>query len=90
MPGACARGMRLQGAWQNPPGLAPGQEYEELPVTLYYLWMVEDEKSWWAMRLSRNADGSDQRFEKHAWWKESDGMSLSRKRTFLTRQQEQD
>jgi hypothetical protein len=84
-PGAKARGMRLEGAWQHP----PAQDYDELPVTLYYLWSVEDVAAWWAMRMSRNPDGSDQRFEKHAWWRTSDRMTLSRKRSVLSRQPEE-
>lgn len=82
MPGAERRGMRLEGAWQHP----PGQDYEELPTTLYYLWSVEGVEGWWAMRLSRGPDGSDERFEKLAWWEESEAMTLARKRSMLTHQ----
>jgi hypothetical protein len=85
LPGAQRRGMRLEAAWQSP----PGQEYDELPTTLYYLWSVEGVAGWWAMRLSRNPDGSDERFDKLAWWQESDRMTLSRKRSLLTDQPEE-
>lgn len=79
-PGAQQRGMKMEGSWRNP----PGQDLHEIPTTLYFLWSVVDVSAWWQMRMSRNADGSDQRFEKHQWWQESDRMTLSRKRTFLT------
>lgn len=81
-PGAEKRGMALEGAWQSP----AGHDYDDLPVTLYYLWSVADAKAWWAMRLSRSEDGRDERFDKLAWWEESDRMTLSRKRSTLTRQ----
>ena len=38
------------------------------------------------MRLSRRPDGSDERFEKLAWWEESEAMTLARKRSMLTYQ----
>ena len=38
------------------------------------------------MRLSRSPDGDDERFEKLAWWQESDQMTVSRKRTVLSDQ----
>jgi hypothetical protein len=82
VPGAERRGMTLQGAWQCP----PAQDYDELPTTLYYLWSVEDVAGWWAMRLSRTASGADERFEKLAFWKASDRMTLSRKRSMLSDQ----
>jgi hypothetical protein len=82
MPGAERRKMRLEGAWQSP----PGTDFEELSTTLYYLWSVEGAEGWWAMRLSRRLDGSDDRFDKHAWWQESDQMTLGRKRTVLSDQ----
>ena len=34
--------------------------------------------------MSRKDDGSDERFEKLAWWRETDRMTLSRKRNLLT------
>jgi hypothetical protein len=79
-PAAERRGMRLEGAWQSPPGL----DFEEMPATLYYLWSLDDLSAWWRMRLRRKDDGSDERFEKHAWWRRSDKMTLSRKRSVLT------
>ena len=80
VPGAQRRGMRLENAWRSP----PGQDYEELPTTLYYLWSVEGAPGWWKMRLSRKDDGSDERFEKLRWWRQSDGMTVSRRRSLLT------
>ncbi len=80
MPAAERRGMHLEGAWQHP----PSQDYDELSTTLYYLWSVESVSAWWAMRFSRNANGDDERFDKLAWWQESDTMALSRERTVLT------
>jgi hypothetical protein len=82
VPGAERRGMRLEGAWQSPPMC----EFDELPATLYYLWSVENVEAWWSMRLSRLPDGEDERFEKLAWWQESDHMTLDRKRTMLSDQ----
>jgi hypothetical protein len=84
MPGAGRRQMRLEGAWQNP----PTTDLDELSTTLYYLWSVEGVEGWWAMRLSRRPDGGDERFDKLAWWQESDQMTLSRKRTVLSTQPE--
>jgi len=80
MPAARGRGMTLEGSWRNP----PAQDLHDIPTTLYFMWSVPDVSAWWSMRMSRNPDGSDQRFEKHRWWQESDAMTLSRKRTFLT------
>lgn len=82
MPGAERRGMRLQGAWQSP----PMRDFDELPTTLYYLWSIDEVAGWWSMRLSRAPNGDDERFEKHAWWQESDRMTVSRKRTMLSDQ----
>ena len=84
MPGATRRGMVLEAAWQSP----PGRDYPELAATLYYLWSVADVASWWAMRLSRNPDGSDERFDKLAFWEEVAALTISRKRSFLTDQPE--
>lgn len=81
-PGAEGRGMRLDGAWQSP----PGQDYDELPTTLYFLWSVDGVDGWWAMRMSRKADGSDERFDKLAWWQANEHLTLSRKRSILTPQ----
>lgn len=80
VPTAQQRGMQRVGSWRNP----PLQDFDELPTTFYFLWSVTDVQGWWRMRMSRNADGSDQRFEKHRWWQESDRMTLSRKRTVLS------
>ena len=82
VPGAQRRGMRLEGAWQNP----PGPDMDELPTTLFYLWSVTDVAAWWGMRLSRRPDGSDERFDKLAWWQETDRMTLRRSRRMLTDQ----
>lgn len=80
VPAAQQRGMQRVGSWRNP----PLQDFDELPTTFYFLWSVTDVQGWWRMRMSRNADGSDQRFEKHRWWQESDQMTVSRKRTVLS------
>jgi hypothetical protein len=82
LPGAQSRGMLLQGAWQNPPEV----DLDEVPTTLYYLWSLEDVDAWWRMRLSRTADGADERFAKHAFWQEADGMTVHRTRTVLSDQ----
>lgn len=84
MPAAERRGMRLEGAWQTP----PGQDFDELPATLYYLWSVEGVAGWWDMRRSRTPEGLDERYDKHAWWQESDRMVVHRDRKFLTPQPE--
>lgn len=84
MPGAERRGMRLEGAWQNP----PGQDFAELETTLYYMWSVDGVAGWWAMRRSRTPEGLDERYDKHAWWQESDRMVVRRERKFLTDQPE--
>ena len=83
-PGAERRGMRLAGAWQTP----AGQDFAELATTLFYLWAVDGVQGWWTQRLSRLPDGSDERFEKLAWWQESDRMTLSRTRRMLSDQAE--
>jgi len=80
MPGARRRGMQLEQSWRHP----PLQDIDELPTTFYFLWSVEGVEGWWRMRMSRNADGTDERFEKHRWWLQSDLMTLERKRTFLS------
>jgi hypothetical protein len=84
VPGAQRRGMRLAGAWQTP----PGQDFEELPATLFYMWAVDGVAGWWSQRISKLPDGSDERFEKLAWWQESDTMTLARKRRVLSDQPE--
>lgn len=80
MAGARRRGMRLDGAWQNPPGV----EYDELPTTLFYLWSVDDVAAWWDMRKSRTPEGADERYEKHAFWQEAQPMIAVRSRRFLS------
>ena len=82
VPGALRRGMCLAGRWQTP----PGQDMPQVPITLFYLWEVDGVAGWWRQRLSRLPDGSDERFEKLAWWQESDTMTLSRKRRMLSDQ----
>ncbi|HUJ66972.1 MAG TPA: hypothetical protein VLX59_15620 [Acidimicrobiales bacterium] len=84
IPAAERRRMRLEGTWQSP----PVTDIDELPTTLYYLWSVAGAEGWWSMRLSRRPDGRDERFDKQAWWEESDQMTLSRKRTVLSAQPE--
>lgn len=84
VPGAQRRGMRLAGAWQTP----PGQELAGVPTTLFFLWAVDGVAGWWSQRMSKLPDGSDERFEKHGWWQESDTMTLSRKRRMLSDQPE--
>lgn len=79
-PGAQARGMVLQSAWQHPPVL----DIPELPATLFYLWSVEGESGWWKQRLSRRPDGSDERDDKEAFWRGIAPMVRSRKRRMLT------
>lgn len=79
-PAAKRRGMTMRGSWRNP----PVQDLGELSTTFYFLWSVADVAGWWKMRMSRNPDGSDERFDKHRWWQEADSMTLSRKRTFLS------
>ena len=86
VPGAERRGMRLEAAWQSP----PGPEYDGVPTTLFYLWSVDGVDGWWAMRLSRRPDGADERFDKLAWWQEADRMTLRRTRRMLADQPEVD
>ncbi len=82
VPGAERRGLRLAGKWQTP----PGQDFSEVPTTLFYLWAVDGVAGWWRQRMSKLPDGSDERFEKLAWWQESDTMTVSRKRRMLSDQ----
>jgi hypothetical protein len=82
IPAAKARGMKLEAAWQYPPAI----EIAELPATLFWLWSVEGEAGWWKQRLSRKADGSDEREEKLAFWQQLAPFMLSRKRRMLTDQ----
>lgn len=81
-PGAQARGMTLEAAWQHPPAI----DVAELPATLFYLWSVEGEAGWWKQRLSRKADGSDERADKEAFWQRIAPLTLGRKRRMLTDQ----
>lgn len=82
-PGAEARGMVLHGAWQHPPAI----DVAELPATLFYLWAVDGEAGWWRQRLSRTADGLDQREAKAAFWQSIAPMTTGRKRRMLTDQE---
>jgi hypothetical protein len=75
VPGAVRRGLKLEQAWRNP----PGQDFDELPTTLYWLWSVKSLEAWWAVRFA-------ERFEKLAWWQEAEPMTLSRRRSVLTDQ----
>jgi hypothetical protein len=81
-PAAKARGMTLEAAWQHPPAI----EITELPATLFWLWSVEGEAGWWKQRLSRKADGSDEREDKLAFWQGIAPLTLGRKRRMLTDQ----
>lgn len=83
VPAAQARGMTLEAAWQNPPAI----DIAELPATLFWLWSVEGEAGWWKQRLSRRADGSDEREDKAAFWQSLEPLILGRKRRMLTDQQ---
>lgn len=84
VPAAQKRGMVLEGAWQHP----PLQDFD-VPTTLYFLWSVEDVSGWWAQRMSRLADGRDERFAKLAFWQELAPMTLSRRRRMLSDQPEE-
>jgi hypothetical protein len=84
VPGAKARGMVLEGAWQHPPAI----EIKELAATLFWLWSVEGEAGWWKQRLSRNPDGSDEREDKAAFWQKIAPLIQRRQRRMLTDQQE--
>jgi hypothetical protein len=74
--------MRLEHAWQDP----PVQDIDEVGTTLFYLWSVEGSKGWWQMRLSRRADGSDERPDKEVWWERSATMTTRRVRRVLSDQ----
>lgn len=82
-PRAEARGMVLEAAWQHPPAI----EVPELPATLFYLWVVDGEAGWWRQRLSRTADGVDEREAKLAFWQSIAPMTTGRKRRMLTDQE---
>ena len=81
-PGAEARGMVLEAAWQHPPAI----DIPELPATLFYLWSVDGAPGWWRQRLSRTPDGADEREAKLAFWQSLAPMTLGRKRRMLTDQ----
>lgn len=72
LPGARERGMQLCGSWITPP--VEVEEGNEL-VTLWSLPSIE---AFWAVRSSRAGQ------ELEAWWKESDRLTLSRERKFMT------
>ncbi|MCB2046766.1 MAG: hypothetical protein KDE32_00910 [Novosphingobium sp.] len=82
-PAATARGMKLEAAWQNPPAI----DIVELPATLFWLWSVEGEAGWWKQRLSRKADGTDEREDKLAFWQGIAPLISGRRRRMLTDQQ---
>lgn len=84
MPAARRRGMSLAGEWQNP----PLQDFDELEMTLFFLWSVDGVDGWWQQRFSRMPDGSDERFEKHAFWQSVAAMTVSRRRLMLSDQPE--
>lgn len=79
-PAAVRRGLRPEASWRHP----PIKDFEELPTTFYFLWSIEGIDEWWRLRIGVGTDGSDERVAKYRWWQESDDMTLSRKRTFLT------
>ena len=81
-PAAKARGMKLEAQWQSPPAM----DIAELPTTLFYLWSVKGEAGWWKQRLSRKADGSDEREDKLAFWQGLAPLIEGRKRRMLTDQ----
>lgn len=83
-PAAEARGMVLEAAWQHPPAI----DVAELPATLFYLWAVDGEAGWWRQRLSRSAEGVDERDAKLAFWQSIAPMTTGRKRRMLTDQGE--
>lgn len=82
LPGAERRGMKLEGAWETPVPLGGNAA----AVTLYYLWSVAGPREWWAMRLARLPDGTDEREAKQRFWQGIDRLCLSRRRTVLTNQ----
>lgn len=82
-PGAEARGMVLEAAWQHPPAI----DVAELPATLFYLWTVEGQAGWWRQRLSRTPAGVDEREAKMAFWQSIAPMTNGRRRRMLTDQE---
>jgi len=72
VPGALERGMELCGSWITPP--VEVEEGNEL-VTLWSLPSIE---AFWAVRSGSAAE------ELEAWWQESDELTLSRERKFMT------
>ena len=79
-PNAEERGMLLAGSWQSPPGFMP----DEVECTLFYLWTVDGVDGWWKMRLSKRPDGSDDRYDKLAWWQSVSPLVKTRKRVTLS------
>ena len=72
LPGARERGMELIGSWVTPPvEVEQGNE-------LVTLWSLPSIETFWAMRSGSAAP------ELEAWWKESDQLTLSRERVFMT------
>lgn len=78
-PAAERRGMTLEAAWQTP----PIEDVAGVPITLVFVWSVEDTAGWWAQRMSKLPDGSDERFEKLAWWESVAPMTIARRRRML-------
>ncbi len=73
LPGARERGMELIGSWITPPvEVEDGNE-------LVTLWSLPSIAAFWAMRAGSSTP------ELAAWWEESDQLTLSRERKFMTR-----
>ena len=73
-PNAKKRGMTLENIWLTPP-----LELREGSNTVCFLWSVTGAMGWWAMRAGMRDDASVS-----AWWTESDTMTVSRRRAFLS------
>lgn len=72
LPGARERGMELVGSWITPPvELEEGNE-------LVTLWSLPGVETFWKIRSGSASP------ELEAWWKESDQLTLSRERKFMT------
>jgi hypothetical protein len=84
LPSAGARGMKLAGAWQSPAIELPGR-----PVTMYFLWSLDDLGAFWRMRLGAGFGdpGAEPVWEgedKEQWWLFVDGICSSRRRSVMT------
>ncbi len=73
-PNAKQRGMTLEQVWLTPPLLL-----REGSNTVCFLWSVPGAAGWWAMRAGMRNDPSVS-----DWWTESDTMTVSRRRAFLS------